>query len=172
MVPVYRYFYRIVVCKYRPHWFCESIQGQLVPLGNLQSMSLEVKTPTEVDICLYQNSTRYENAGELEEGGSVAARFSVPSVCDVSGTPPYMLLLPTLLTSYSLFTFTHPHPLPSLAPSEVTAPLICSTCGSLCYSALHLRVESDPALSPSRKPMSFTAPALLKHQSPARGGWK
>jgi calpain-15 len=53
-----RYFYRIVVCKYRPDWLCESIQGSLLPPGKLKVMSLEILTPTEVDICLYQNSTR------------------------------------------------------------------------------------------------------------------
>lgn len=58
---VYRYFYRIVVCKYRPHWYCESIQGQLMPLEQLHCMSLEVVTPTEVDICLYQTSTRWDD---------------------------------------------------------------------------------------------------------------
>ena len=67
-------------------------------------------------------------------GGWQCCPVCVSSVCNVSGTSPYMLLLHTLITLYSLFMFTHPppHPLPSLAPSEVTAPLICSTCGSLC----------------------------------------
>lgn len=76
-VCVCRYFYRIVVCKYRPHWYCESIQGQLVPLDKLQSMSLEVVTSTEVDICLYQTSARWGERplSKLDWGGEGGVAF-------------------------------------------------------------------------------------------------
>lgn len=107
---VYRYFYRIVVCKYRPHWYCESIQGQLMPLEQLHCMSLEVVTPTEVDICLYQTSTRWDDwlLSNWDWRGR-GCRLSVHLFLCVCVTfhlaymAPYLSLLQTLLTSPSPF---------------------------------------------------------------------
>ena len=60
----FRYFCEVDVCKYRPGWCSGRTQGQLLPsaAGHMSLLSFSLYTSTEVDISLYQTSSRSDKA--------------------------------------------------------------------------------------------------------------
>lgn len=65
---VFRYFSDIDVCRYRPNWFEERVQGELVPYvpNKMKVMAVEILETCEVDICMYQPTNRW-GQGEMAE---------------------------------------------------------------------------------------------------------
>ena len=57
---MYRYFSDIDVCRYRPNWFEERVQGELLSYipSKMNVMAVEILETCEVDICLYQPTNR------------------------------------------------------------------------------------------------------------------
>lgn len=55
-----RYFSDIDVCRYRPSWFEERVQGRILPHipAKMTVMAVEILDTCEVDICMYQPTNR------------------------------------------------------------------------------------------------------------------
>ena len=55
-----RYFCEVDVCKYRPNWYSTRVPGNLLSYAPSQYslLAFTVHSTTEIDISLYQPSTR------------------------------------------------------------------------------------------------------------------
>jgi calpain-15 len=57
----FQYFCEVDVCKYRPNWHSLRSEGMLLPFAapQVETLAFQVDTTTEVDISIYQPSSRY-----------------------------------------------------------------------------------------------------------------